>query len=176
MVVGWKLRTLIKDGVFTSHQVPVVPSVAGAEACRNGARGRGGASTDRGRAYHIPLKLTVSQSVRPSTLIYLFDPNLHRQPRHCPRHPPDLALTSCLLFEYLLDCNDEAATRHKPTEKPARRRLRKESQDEFDAEERRGCLQAQGPDCEKTTCPSRGCTCHCYRTTDWDADCPGIYP
>lgn len=88
VVVGWKLRALIKDGVFTSHQVPVVPSVAGAEACRNGARGRGGASTDRGRAYRIPLKLTVSQSVGPSTLIYLFDPNLHCQPRDCPRHPP----------------------------------------------------------------------------------------
>lgn len=42
VVQGWKLRTLIKDGVFTSHQAPVVPSVAGAEPCRNGARGRGG--------------------------------------------------------------------------------------------------------------------------------------
>lgn len=62
---GWELRTLIKDGVFTSHQVPVVPSVAGAEACRNGARGEG-ASTNRGRACRLPLKLTVSQSARPS--------------------------------------------------------------------------------------------------------------
>lgn len=29
VVDGWKLRTLIKDGVFTSHQMPVVLSVAG---------------------------------------------------------------------------------------------------------------------------------------------------
>lgn len=79
-MVGWELRTLIKDGVFTSHQVPVVPSVAGAEACRNGAKGEG-ASTNRGRACRLPLKLTVSQSAGPSTFTYVFDPNLHCQPR-----------------------------------------------------------------------------------------------
>jgi hypothetical protein len=42
VVGGWKLRTLIKDGVFTSHQVPVVLSVAGAKACRNCAKREGG--------------------------------------------------------------------------------------------------------------------------------------
>ena len=83
VVDGWKLRTMIEDGVFTSHQVPEVPSVAGAEACRNCARGEGlvpiqGELT----ASHYDL-LLVNQSVHPSPLDCGFDPNLHYRPRDC---------------------------------------------------------------------------------------------